>query len=79
VPINNIIAVKEEGDSSHCNQAYDKLAIKSDKAAKTERLSMIRGTTLDINRDGVDQWGLIYVDLFAVRELQEDFWTLARS
>jgi hypothetical protein len=32
---NNIIAVKEEGDYSLCNQAYCKFAAKTDKAANT--------------------------------------------
>jgi hypothetical protein len=69
---NKIIAVKEEGDSSHCNQAYDKFAAKSDKAAKIESVSMLHGTMVDINRAGVDQWGLIHVGLFVVRELKEE-------
>jgi hypothetical protein len=69
-----IIAVKEEGDSSHCNQAYDKFAAKRDKAANTESMYMLRWTMQDINRAGVDQWGLIHVGLFAVRELKEETW-----
>jgi hypothetical protein len=76
---NKTIAVKEEQVySSHCNQAYDKFAATSDKAAKTESLSMLRGIMLDIISAGVDQWGIVHVGLFAVRELREETWTNSR-
>jgi len=35
-----ILSLKEEGDSSHVNQAYDKFVAKGDKAAKRESLAM---------------------------------------
>jgi hypothetical protein len=72
---NKIIAFKEEGYSSHCNQAYDKFAAKSDKAAQTESMYMLRRTMLNINRAGVDQWGIIHVGLFAFHGLKEETWT----
>jgi hypothetical protein len=34
--------LKEEGDSSHLNQAYDKVVAKSDKATMSESLAMMR-------------------------------------
>jgi hypothetical protein len=72
---NKIILLKEEGDSSHCNQSYDNHATKCDKAVKTESLSMLCGTMLDISKAGVDQYGLIHVGLFAVFEMVPDTWT----
>ena len=72
---NKIISVKEERDSSHCNQAYGKFAGKSDKSAKTYILSMLRGSMLCVNRARIDQWGPIHVGLFAIPVLKEETWT----
>jgi hypothetical protein len=71
---NKISSVKEEGDSSHVNQAYDKLVAKSDKRAGNESLGMLRSATF-LNRGVVDQWGLIHVGLYAIRETKRDTWT----
>ena len=38
---NKIMSLKEEDDSSHVNQAYDKFVAVSDKAAKAESLGML--------------------------------------
>ena len=37
---NKILSLKEEGDSSHVNQASDKFLAVSDKTAKAESLGM---------------------------------------
>jgi hypothetical protein len=39
---NKILSLKEEGDSSHVNQGYDKFVAKSDKIAKGVGLAMLR-------------------------------------
>jgi hypothetical protein len=39
---NKIMCLKEEGDSSHVNQAYGKCVAKADKAAQAESLGMQR-------------------------------------
>jgi hypothetical protein len=63
-----ILSLKEEGDSSHVNQAYDKFVAPADKSAKDESLAMLRGCTL-VNKGVVDQWGLVHVGLFAIKSL----------
>jgi hypothetical protein len=70
---NKIIAVKEEGDLSHVNQAYDKFVAKADKKAGNESLGMLRSATY-LNRGVVDQWGLIHVGLYAIRETKRETW-----
>jgi hypothetical protein len=39
---NKILCLKEEGDSSHVNQAYDKFVAKSDKSLQKDGLSIVR-------------------------------------
>ena len=41
---NKILALKEEGDSSHVNKAYEKYVAKEDKFSKAESLSMLRSS-----------------------------------
>jgi hypothetical protein len=41
-----ILSLKEEGDSSHVNQAYDKFVAPANKNAKNESLAMLRGCEL---------------------------------
>ena len=62
---NKILSLKEEGDSSHVNQAYDKFVAVSDKAAKAESLGMLR-SNIYINKCVVCQWGMIQVGLYAI-------------
>jgi hypothetical protein len=69
-----ILSLKEEGDSSQVNQAYDKFVAPADKSAKDESLAMLRGCTL-VNKGVVDQWGLVHVGLFAIRALKAGTWT----
>ena len=37
-----ILSLKEEADSSHANQDYEKMVARTDKMAKTESLGMMR-------------------------------------
>ena len=62
---NKILSLKEEGDSSYVNQAYDKFVAVSDKAAKAESLRMLR-SNIYINKCVVCQWGMIQVGLYAI-------------
>jgi hypothetical protein len=71
---NKILALKEEGDSSHVNQAYDKYVAKEDKVSKTESLAMLRSAK-HISKGVVDQWGLVHVGLYAVRATKPETWT----
>jgi hypothetical protein len=69
-----ILSLKEEGDSSHVNQAYDKFVAKSDKRSKDEGIAMLRGT-MSATKGVVDQWGMVHVGLYAVRDTKRDIWT----
>ena len=62
---NKILSLKEEGNSSHGNQAYDIFFAKSDKVAKDESLAMLCGTT-SISQVVVDQWGIVQCVLYAI-------------
>ena len=61
-----IVHIIEEGDSSHCNQAFDRRVAKHGKACMREGLELV-------NRCNVftvmDQWGLLLVGLASFREL----------
>jgi hypothetical protein len=63
---NKILSLKEEADSSHVNQAYDKYVAKGDKSAKSECLALLRNRK--ISRGVVDQWRMLHVGLYAVRD-----------
>jgi hypothetical protein len=71
---NKILALKEEGDSSHVNQAYDEFVAKSDKVAKDKSLAMLCGAT-SISQGVVDQWGLVQCGLFVIRATKRETWT----
>ena len=69
----NIICVKEEGDSSHVNQGYDKYVAKTDKKVMRSSFDLIRRTT-SICKGVVDQWSLVHVGLAAVRAVDTTVW-----
>ena len=63
---NNILILKEEGDSSSTNQAYDKYVAKEDKHIQRKNLNFIRESrqrTYNIT----DKWGLLNCGLAAVQ------------
>jgi hypothetical protein len=64
-----ILSLKEEGHSSHVNQAYDKFVAPANKNAKYESIANALGCTL-VKEGAVDQWGLIHVGLFALSALK---------
>lgn len=61
-----ILSLKEEGDSSSINQAYDKHVAKSDKSVHRVSLGWLRSDRTWC-ADIVDQWGLLCCGLAAVR------------
>jgi hypothetical protein len=69
-----ILLLKEEGVSSHVNQAYNKFVAPANKSAKNESLGMLWGCTL-VNKGVVDQWDLIHVDLFVILASEAGTWT----
>ena len=71
---NEILSLKEEGNSSHVNKAYDKFVAKYKKVAKYEILAMLRGTT-SISQGVVNQWGLIQFVLHIIRATNRETWT----
>ena len=71
---NKILSLKEEGDSSHVNQAYYKFVAVSDKAAKAESLWMFQ-VNIYINKGVVCQWVVIHVGLYAIRDTLPETWT----
>jgi hypothetical protein len=71
---NKILAMKEEGDSSHVNQAYDKFVAKSDKAHKRESLGMLRNAK-NVCKGVIDQYGLLHASLYTIRATTKETWT----
>jgi hypothetical protein len=55
------------------NQAYDKYVAKGDKSAKSECLALL--CNRKISRGIVDQWGMLHVGLYAVRDTDPGCWT----
>jgi hypothetical protein len=70
----NILSLKEEGDTSHVCQAYDKHVAKGDKAAKSLSLFFLR-TGFKVSNLLIDQWSLVQVGMFAVRDTTRECWT----
>lgn len=59
-----VLTIKEEGDSSSINQAYDKLVAKSDKMVQRRTLGFLR--TIKNSNGFITQWDLIYCGLNAI-------------
>ena len=66
-----IIAVKEEADSSHVNQACNKHVARSDKAFLRECLSQMRQAK-SLNKGVVTQWNLVHVVLATIGETKPE-------
>ncbi len=60
-----ILSIKEEGDSSSCNQAYDKHVAKSDKHHMQCSLTLLWNMK-NRNSNLVDQWDLINCGLASI-------------
>jgi hypothetical protein len=70
-----VLSLKEEADSSHINQAYDRLTAKSDKRVHHESLHWLMKDRSH-NRNLVDQYALVHCGLAAVRKTKQnpDIW-----
>ena len=68
------LSCKEEGDSSHVNQAHDKFVAKEDKSNSSESLGLMRRARCNHGKI-VDQWGLVHVVLHMMRATKPDTWT----
>ena len=64
--INKILSLKEEGDSSSINQAYDKNMAKEDKRIQRQALGVLRQETMYC-KNLFCQWKLLICGLAAVR------------
>jgi type II secretory pathway component PulJ len=64
--INKILSLKEEGDSSSINQAYDKNMAREDKRIQRQALGILRQETIYC-KNLFDQWKLLLCGLAAVR------------
>ena len=67
---NKIEVVKEEGDSSQTNQAYDQIVAKKDKQKSTELLDVVRS----MRKKVVNQWDLILICIHAFRKVGPEAW-----
>ena len=69
-----IIRIKEEGDLSSIEQAYDKQVAMSNKMMKLQSISYLR--LFFPSKKFVDQWSLIHVGIAALRYTtdHQDLW-----
>ena len=63
---NKILSLKQEGDSSFINQAYDKYVAKEDKNIQRNNFTFIRESR-QWNSNINDQWGLLHCGLADLR------------
>ena len=68
-----ILLMKEEGDASHVNQAYDQSVAKDDKVTMRHSLTYLRKCE-KLSKTLIDGWDLVHVGLAAVRELSPNSW-----
>eukprot|EP00956_Cyclotella_meneghiniana_P037992 scaffold147505_cov79-Cyclotella_meneghiniana.AAC.1 len=66
-----VLSLKEEGDSSHINQAYDRLVARSDKAVNREALIWMQRDKVS-NAHTIDQWDLLSCGLATVRHTRDN-------
>jgi hypothetical protein len=69
-----ILSLKEEGDASHVNHAYDKHAAKGDNWANDDSLSLMR-SAFKVGNTISDQWSLVKIGCYAVRDITREVWT----
>ena len=67
---NNILIIKEEGDTSQVNQAYDQFVAKEDKKVMFKRLNCVQ----PILGQAMDQWYLIACAIDAQNSISSDVW-----
>jgi hypothetical protein len=67
----NIISLKEEGNSLHINQAYDRFTEKNDKSVQREALNWLQRDRI-MNAHAIMQWDLLLTGLAAVRATRDN-------
>ena len=68
-----IMSLKEEGNSSHVNQAYDREVARNDKAHAAQSLAFLRKSRYATGHI-TNQWDLIFVVLGALRDTIRESW-----
>jgi hypothetical protein len=66
-----IFVIKEEGDTSQVNQAYDQQVAKADKANMRKNLELVRRT---LGGQALDQWVLISLAIQSQAMVPRDVW-----
>ena len=69
----NIQSIKEEIESSHVNQAYNKYVAVQDKAENKEKLAMLKNKTF-YNKGVVYHWCMIHFGMFIIHSTALDTW-----
>ena len=67
------LSVKEEGDSSHVNQAYDRFVAKGDKKQAANSLNFLRSVRYSIGTV-IDQWAMVHVIFQCVKDTKPHTW-----
>jgi hypothetical protein len=67
----NIISLKEAGNSSHINQAYDRFAAKNDKSVQREALNWLQRDRIK-NAHAITQWDLLLTGLASVHATRDN-------
>jgi hypothetical protein len=70
----NIISLKEERDTSHVCQSYDKHVAKGDRAAKARSLIFVR-YGFRMTKTIIYQWSLVNIGMYALRDTKPECWT----
>jgi hypothetical protein len=71
-----ILVIKEEGDTSHVNQAYDQQVAKADKKMMRENLAFVRSK---LGGNKIDQWVLIQLAAHAQAKVDRDCWVQSHN
>jgi hypothetical protein len=71
-----ILVIKEEGDTSHVNQAYDQQVAKADKKMMRENLAFVRSK---LGGNKLDQWVLIQLAAHAQAKVDRDCWVQSHN
>ena len=71
---NNILSLKEEGNSYHVNKAYNNVFAKYYKVVKGESLEILRDTTL-ISQGVVNKSRLVKCGLYSILATKRETWT----
>ena len=69
-----VFPLKEEGDSSHVNQAYDKFVSKNDKSLASSYLSVLHSMK-SVKKGIIYQRGIIHVCIKCIHCTQPAIWT----